>query len=120
VENWLKAPFDADAYWFFPQIERRAIVLGAMGRTSVEGDVATRVLLAQSEPLRATVGPRDEETDHLERWFEAIARLGFGARLAIPRLEVYRRHTNPWVRMWAGDALAKIDRKAQPSAKSAR
>ncbi len=50
----------------------------------------------------------EENTNYLEDRFEAIAQLGTGARVAIPRLEELRKHQNPWVRLWASEALEKI------------
>jgi hypothetical protein len=84
------------------------MVLAAMGRTSVEGDVVTRQRLSRLNSMLAFPDPRDEEVAHLEGWFEAFSRLGVGGRLAIPRLEEFRMHPNPWVRMWAREALEKI------------
>jgi hypothetical protein len=118
AETWLKKPFSTDPGWRIDRrLEHRALVLAAMGRTSVEGDAVTRYLLGRLHSMLAFSDPRDSEFDHLEGWFETIARLGVGARLAIPRLKELRTHLNPWVRMWAGEALAQIERVHQPAAR---
>ena len=53
--------------------------------------------------------PRDDGLfDYLEDWIDAFGRLGIAARLAIPRLTKFLKHLNPWVRMWATEALKKI------------
>lgn len=52
--------------------------------------------------------PRDDPVDVLEGWFEMLGRLGTAGRAAIPRLEACRTHPNPWVRMWAAEAIEKI------------
>ena len=55
--------------------------------------------------------------EYLGEWFELIGRLGTGARLAIPRLNEFRQnHPNPWVRIWAAEALQRIVPHAQPMA----
>jgi hypothetical protein len=109
AEKWLSQPFKARAgSWLYPRLEDRAIVLAAMGRPSLEGDVVTRRWLGVVSSMLAYRDPRDAQVDHLEEWFERLSRLGIGARLAIPKLEELRKHPNPWVRMWAREALEKI------------
>jgi HEAT repeat protein len=90
-------------------LKDRSSVLGAMGRTSVEGDCLTRRYLVPIIRMAASFAPDDFFSfDFLEEWFEVLGRLGVGARLAIPRLREFRDHHNPWVRMWATEALKKI------------
>jgi hypothetical protein len=48
------------------------------------------------------------DAEYLEEWFETLGRFGVAGRLAIPRLSEFRNHPNPWVRMWAGEALTRI------------
>jgi len=109
AEKWLARPFNVrpgtSTLW---KLENRALVLAAMGPTSVEGDVVTRYRLAGMNAVLAFPDPRDADVDHLEDWFKSLSRLGVGARLAIPRLQDFRKHANPWVRMWAREALEKI------------
>jgi HEAT repeat protein len=96
------------------QLERRALVLAAMGRSSLEGDVITRFRLNGMNSILAYPDPREAQVDikYLESWMETFGALGVAARLAIPRLQELRKHANPWVRMWAKEALERI----QPSA----
>jgi HEAT repeat protein len=100
-------------------VEDRAVVLGAMGRTSVEGDCLTRHNLKRLdhifEPNELMPGelPIDAGLG-TESWFEDLGRLGVGGRLAIPRLIEFRKHPNPFVRMWASEALAQILPKDTP------
>jgi HEAT repeat protein len=87
----------------------RALVLGVMGRTSVEGDCLTRSDLERLDWMIAQADPRDLDPPMLVGgWFENLGRFGVGGRLAIPRLNEFRKHSNPWVRMWAAEALRRI------------
>ena len=62
----------------------------------------------------ANSDPRDENgIEYLEGWLERLGDFGTAARLAIPRLNEFRKHPNPWVRMWAAEALERIV-KARP------
>jgi len=54
--------------------------------------------LPDLEPLPMFVG----------EWFERLGRFGVGGRLAIPRLREFQKHPDPWVRMWASEALMRI------------
>jgi HEAT repeat protein len=105
--GWQKSPFSHPPP--LHEVEGRALVLGVMGRTSVEGDGLTRSVLERLDWLFAQADPRAGEPPmQLEEWFELLGRLGVGGRLAIPRLNEFRAHPNPWVRMWATDALSRI------------
>jgi HEAT repeat protein len=115
AEKWLDRPFRArTGERIYRRLEDRALVLAAMGRTGLEGDIVTRHRLEVFNSMLAFSDPRDEQVDSLEEWFETFARLGVGARLAVPRLNEFRKHPDPWVRMWAAEALEKIERPAQP------
>ena len=119
AERWLNQPSDS---WMYngmrDEFERRTKVLGAMGRTSFEGDFLTRHFLEGIEWRIANAYPGEQyEIDFLAEWIEGLGRLGLGARLAVPRLnELRERHPNPWVRMRAAEALERIGRI--PSAKA--
>jgi len=90
-------------------LEGRAMVLGAMGRTSVESDWLTRRWLESMDAMIAFGHPIDgDPADDQESWFEKIGRFGVAGRLAIPRLNEFRKYPNPWVRMWAAEALERI------------
>jgi len=100
-------------------LEARVIVLGAMGGASFEGDWLTRRFLERLNSSLAYLHPIDGDGSiYLEEWLEMFGRLGPAARLAIPRLNEFRNHPNPWVRMWASEALARIVPKdnAMPAA----
>ncbi len=119
AEKWLeKLP----GYWVVGQgrlsarhmpdvVGGRALVLGVMGRTSVEGDCVTRSDLERLDRIVAEADRRDWDPPmHVAEWFENLGRFGVGGRLAIPRLNEFRRHPNPWVRMWATEALRRTRR----------
>ena len=53
----------------------------------------------------------------LDGWFEDIGHLGRGARLASPRLNESRKHPNPWIRLWATEALERIGKVPPAKAK---
>jgi HEAT repeat protein len=90
-------------------LEGRALVLGIMGRTSVEGDWLTRRDLERLDLMFAHPDPRRGDMPMpVGDWFEHLSRFGVGGRLAIPRLNEFRKHPNPWVRMWASEALTRI------------
>jgi HEAT repeat protein len=110
AEKWLEKP---PGDWFGPdEVEGRALVLGVMGRTSVEGDCLTRSDLKRLDWMFAEADPRDWDPPmHVGEWFEDLGRFGVGGRLAIPRLNDFRKHSNPWVRMWATEALRRIVRE---------
>jgi hypothetical protein len=85
------------------------MVLGAMGRTSLETDWLTRHYLEQIDGMIANSNPMDETgVEYLESWLERLGDFGTAARLAIPRLNEFRKHPHPWVRMWAAEALERI------------
>ena len=88
--------------------ERKAVVLGAMGRKSLEGELIGRIWL---EYLNGVLSRREREGDDtlfVEEYFERLARLGVGAGVAVPRLKELLQHRNPWIRQWAGETLGKI------------
>jgi hypothetical protein len=121
--KWLNASsgnrFGWPRYLSFQQtpngLEGPALILGAMGRTSVEGDCLTRRTLERLDRIFAQTDLRNGELPmFVGEWFEYLGRFGAGGRLAIPRLDEYRKHPNPWVRMWAGEALTQILPKDTP------
>lgn len=90
--------------------EGRAIVLGALGKASIEGDVRTRYWL---DSLEDTLESAEDEQVYdvfvfVEASFAHLEQLGVGARLAIPRLTELQSHPNPWIRQSARETLAKI------------
>ncbi len=111
AERWLENHPADDRAWrgIHLGMEGRAMILGAMGRTSFETDWMTRRYLERINRLLAVFDPRDDD-DHavIEEWFETIGTFGTAARLAIPRLNEFRKHRNPWVRLWAAEALERI------------
>jgi HEAT repeat protein len=90
----------------FGEVRGRALVMGVMGRTSVEGDCLTRWAL---EWLHRILDVTDQRQEELMMDFgDLFEDLGVGGRLAIPDLNELRKHANPWVRMWATQALDRI------------
>jgi HEAT repeat protein len=104
----LESPIVGQVGWqMWDELEGRALLLGTMGQTSVEADAAIR---SQLENVNDTLEAAEiEGFDRFPEWMiEQLARFGAGSRLAIPRLDKLRRHPYPWIRMWAGEALARI------------
>jgi HEAT repeat protein len=111
AERWLEKPVEtSQARALVLELEARAMVLGAMGRTSFESDWVTRRLLVglDLELAQPTLLLAPEPLDYCESWFEEIGRLGVAGRLAIPRLKEMRNSPSPFVRMWAAEALGRI------------
>ncbi len=111
AETWLANRTETDRAppWMRVGLAGRAMVLGAMGRASFETDWLTRVYL---ERLDAELAPADREdggpcsvTQELP---DVFGLFGPAARVAIPRLEELRTHSNPSVRLWAAEALDKV------------
>ncbi len=89
--------------------EGRVIVLAAMGRTSFEGDLLTRRHLELLDYQLIHTHPADRDPLDRSEWiFQRIARLGVAGRLAIPRLKELQSYPNPFVRLWAAEALERI------------
>ncbi len=95
----------------------RAMVLGALGRTSVETDWLARHILdgIDFELARydSAIGyvPAAREGNpsvNIEYWFETLGRYGPAARAALPRLKKYLDHPSPFIRLWASEAISKI------------
>ena len=107
AEQWLKQVVSNQGHREMRlNLEARARVIAAMGRTSFETDWLTRRYLEELEDMPAY---NDQNwIGILDGWFENVGRLGSGARLAIPRLNEFRKHPSPWVRMWAAEALEQI------------
>jgi HEAT repeat protein len=111
AQRWVETPRQtSELYPLHGHPGRRENVLGAMGRTSLDADVLTgRSLVTLNRNL--AIASEEDELGFpycAEEYFEAIGRLGIGARLAIPRLEELRKHHNAWVRLWATETLAKV------------
>jgi HEAT repeat protein len=112
AERWLAKPMTLEWFYWRPRGElyARAMVLGAMGRSSIEGDCLTRRFLEQfDEGMANNYQEEDYAIGFPENEIEHLGRLGASARLAFPRLnEIHRSHPNPWVRMYAAEALGRI------------
>ena len=95
-------------------VEGRALVLGVMGRTSVEADNLIRSDLRRLDSIFADAYPPHWEPlpMHVAEWFERLGRFGVGGRLAIPQLREFQKHSDPFVRMWATEALTRVSPKA--------
>ncbi len=48
------------------------------------------------------------DTQFAEDWFRALSRFGPAARFAVPRLRELTTHRNPWIRLWAKEAIEEI------------
>lgn len=93
-------------------LEGRAMLLGAMGQTSREADALIR---GDLEYLDWVVEGADREGyDLFPEWvIERLGRFGVGGWLAVPRLNQLRKHRDPWIRQWAGEALVRINPTAK-------
>jgi HEAT repeat protein len=91
------------------EAECRAAVLGAMGRTSVEAEALTRLGLERLNRAVATAEAWWDDTTFLEDSFRSLGRFGAGARSAVPRLKELCSHRNPWVRLYAGETLKRVE-----------
>lgn len=117
AEHWLArrtASWSAGAWYgsssAWHVLIERARVLGAMGRADFESDCVTRDQLERLDSMLSHTDPRgDYWFDYLEHWFEMIGQFRSAGRIAIPRLTELRKHSNPWVRMWARETLAQIE-----------
>ncbi len=109
AERWLAKPMSYVSYRIMNLgLEGRAMVLGAMGRASFETDWLTRRYLGRIDEMLALDPREDYEHEFLQESIEDLGSFGTAARLAIPRLNAFRKHPNPWVRIWAAEALDRI------------
>src|SRR5262249_55819961 len=117
AKRWLETSIgDATPGWIPYELESRARVIGAMSRTSFESDCFTQDHLVHIHEMIAGLYPiGDEEVAVLEEWFERLGRLRTAGRLAVPRLNEWRKHPNCWIRLWASEALEQIAPLARPT-----
>ena len=110
AKKWLDAPMRGRVdSWMRHSVEGRAMLMGVMGRTSVEADYLIRIDLLRLDRMFADGGPEADDPPMPVSWcFERLGRFGNGGRMAIPRLRQFQNHPSPWVRMWASEALARI------------
>ena len=110
ADRWLANPDIRLGNWIAELlVMRRVVVEGAMGRATFEGDWLTRRCLAMVDRSLERLHPMDGDgSTYLEEWIETFGSFGPAARLAIPRLNEFRKHPNPWVPMWASEALERI------------
>jgi HEAT repeat protein len=110
AERWLQKPIEwSNAQRWFADLRARAMVLGAMGRTSFESDWVTRLYLDRLDfRLSHSLPFETAPLEQFESWFEEIGRLGTAARPAIPRLKGLGNDPSPFVRLWAAEALERI------------
>ncbi len=110
AERWLQKPIEwSNTRRLFADLRARAMVLGAMGRTSFESDWVTRLYLDRLDfRLSHSLPFETAPLEQYESWFEEIGRLGTAARLAIPRLKGLGNDPSPFVRLWASEVLERI------------
>jgi HEAT repeat protein len=110
AEAWLAKPMTVRTERdLLNTLQNRALVVGAMGRASVEADWWTKSYLGWLTWAIQDENPRaNEQIESYESWFEDIGRLKSAGRLAIPRLNELHKHKSPFVRMWATEALEQI------------
>jgi HEAT repeat protein len=88
----------------------RALILGALGRSSLEADWVARRWVDGLHSMLASLGPLDGDASTvLEGWLQPIARLGPAGRVAIPLLNELRENANPLIRLWADETLREIE-----------
>ena len=111
ANKWLAEPMKGRVTLRMRQlVEGRAMLMGVMGRTSVEADYLIRVDLLRLASMFENAGPEDADPPMpASWWFERLGRFGVGGRNAIPRLREFQKHPSPWVRMWATEALSRIN-----------
>jgi HEAT repeat protein len=115
AEKWLDTPVKRSSTWTREPLLGRAMLMGVMGRTSVEADYLTRGTLSSINRLFASAGPEaDDPPMPVAEWFERLGEFGVGGHKAIPRLREFQKHPSPWVRVWATEALEQITPKAIP------
>jgi HEAT repeat protein len=110
AERWLQ---DSIGSWkdqgLCFDLKGRVMLLGTMGRTSLECDWVTRRYLDSLDSRLTSSNPRSGNfVERMEEWFELFGRLGVAGRLAIPRLKELQNNPSPFVRMWAAEALERI------------
>ncbi len=95
---------------YFNGLRYQARILGALGRSSAETDGLVHAFLKQLDAMSpVSSDPRDSvDPEFFESWIESLGDFGPAAREAIPRLTEYRRHRDPWVRLWATEVLRQI------------
>jgi HEAT repeat protein len=110
TEQWLSRPaLSWPRRGWDDEAQARAMVLGAMGRTNFESDRLTRMYLKMlDEQLSHDQLAEGCQLDQSDELFETIGRLGVAGHLAIPRLNELRNDRDPFVRMWAAEALKRI------------
>jgi HEAT repeat protein len=119
AKRWLNDPARA---LDFPglqrlQIESEALVLGTIGRAGPELDALARGYVAHLDKSLEDRFPWDtQEAEFIEWQFKRLSRLGAAARVAVPRLKEYLDDPDPWVRLWAKEALQRIGE--EPMAKT--
>ncbi len=93
----------------------RAVVAGALGRSSPEGEGLTRRYLGYFDAwLERDYDPLDGVIRSVERFVTMFGSFGPSARAAIPRLTLLLTHNDRAIRLAARDALARIEMTRPP------
>lgn len=109
--KWLEQHSGPDRFGGQMYLNRhgRALLLGALGRTSTETDWLAQRYMDRLDAQFANAEPPDDDVPmFMDDWFESLGRCGASARVALPRLNKYLNHPSPFVRLWAAEAIAKI------------
>jgi HEAT repeat protein len=115
AEAWINRPAEVGlGHMGRSLVMARALVLGNLGRTSAEADHLIRSDLFRLNAMFADDYPPEAEPPRTstDEWFERFGRFGIGGRLALPRLREFQKDPDPWVRMWATEAIARITPRA--------
>jgi HEAT repeat protein len=120
LEQWLARPQRSISnFHYVESLRYKARILGALGRSSLETDGVVRETLQwlDSMLIASTDLTGEFLPEYFESCIEALGTYGAAGREAIPRLNEYRVHRNPWIRLWATEALRQITPIAPSKAK---
>ena len=111
AEKWLATEASYPRQWHSDhRMDDRAKVMAALGQTSVEADWLTRRCLEMNGLNTISFQEVDYDSIRYFEWiFQELGDLGVGARLAVPRLKELGKAPHPWIRMWAHEALERIE-----------
>jgi hypothetical protein len=83
-------------------------MFGSASMKLLEGLSGTGSVTGQGYTSQGGAEFNRETTPVGEDYFIILGQYGVGAMTAVPRLKELRQHSNPWIRLWAGEALERI------------